>query len=114
MLLKLTVSERHINNIELGIKRAIELMNEVEKYKSQNFFERIFSTKVYVEINLKYADEFLSMSHREIALILGYQDVYYLQKKQLDTLCDQFDRIMHLKLILTNFDKHIRRRKNVK
>lgn len=114
MFLQLTVSERHINNIELGIKRAVQLMNEVEEYKSQNFFKRFFSTKVYVEINLKYADEFLSMSQREVALILGYQDVYYLPKKQLDTLCDQFDRIMHLKLILTNFDEHIRRKKNVK
>lgn len=111
MILKLTVSESHINNIELGIKRAVELMNEVEEYKSQNFFKKIISTIVYVDINLRCAEDFLSMSQREVALILDYQDVCYLPQKQLDTLCDQFDRIMHLRMILTNFDEYIKRKK---
>lgn len=111
---KLTVSDKHIKNIEKGYEKAVEMMDEVENYKKLNFFERMFTEKVYVDINLEYAEKFLIMSQDQIALILGFEDIYYLPKEQKDELCNLLDKIMQQRNILVCFDLYLERKLNKK
>lgn len=111
---KLTVSDKHIKNIEKGYEKAVELMDEVENYKKINFFERMFTEKVYVDINLEYAEKFLVSSQQQICLTLGYKDVYYLPEEQMDALCNLLDKVMHQRTILICFDDYLARKLNKK
>ena len=111
---RLTVSDGHIKNIEKGYEKAVKLMNEVENYKRLNFFERLFTEKVYEDINLKYAETFLVNSQEQISLILGYRDVYYLPEEQMERLCNLLDKVMEQRKILICFDCYLQRKLNKK
>lgn len=111
---KFTVSDNDIKDIEMGYNKAVELMNEVVNYKKLNLFERMLSEKVFEELNLKFADKFLSMSQGQISMILGNKDLYYLSEEQIDTLCNLLDKIMQQRNILVCFDLYLEKNLNKK